>query len=43
MVVSTYLQELCKELHRKIDVVDEVRYDMELKVARNDKEVQSDE
>ncbi|XP_039988923.1 troponin I, slow skeletal muscle-like [Xiphias gladius] len=33
------LQELCKELHRKIDVVDEVRYDMEVKVARNEKEI----
>uniref|UniRef100_A0A665WJT2 Troponin I4a n=1 Tax=Echeneis naucrates TaxID=173247 RepID=A0A665WJT2_ECHNA len=35
------LQELCKELHRKIDVVDEARYDMEVKVTRNEKEIQS--
>uniref|UniRef100_A0A673BR87 Troponin I4a n=1 Tax=Sphaeramia orbicularis TaxID=375764 RepID=A0A673BR87_9TELE len=35
------LQELCKDLHRKIDVVDEARYDMEVKVARNEKEIQS--
>ncbi|KAL0155095.1 hypothetical protein M9458_049358, partial [Cirrhinus mrigala] len=32
------LQELCKELHRKIDVVDEARYDLEMKVAKNEKE-----
>lgn len=37
------LQELCKELHRKIDVVDEARYDMEVKVAKNDQEVQSNQ
>ncbi|TRY56152.1 hypothetical protein DNTS_015270 [Danionella cerebrum] len=35
------LQELCKELHRKIDVVDDARYDIEVKVAKNDKEIQS--
>ncbi|XP_058623047.1 troponin I, slow skeletal muscle [Onychostoma macrolepis] len=35
------LQELCKELHRKIDVVDEVRYDLEVKVAKNEIEIQS--
>lgn len=34
------LQDLCKELHRKIDVVDEARYDMEVKVSKNDQEVQ---
>lgn len=28
------LQELCKELHRKIDVVDEARYDLEMKVIK---------
>ncbi|XP_034541798.1 troponin I, slow skeletal muscle-like [Notolabrus celidotus] len=33
------LQDLCKELHQKIDVVDEVRYDMEIKVGRNEKEI----
>ncbi|KAM8752100.1 troponin I, slow skeletal muscle-like [Acanthopagrus schlegelii] len=35
------LQELCKDLHRKIDVVDEARYDMEMKVDKNEKEIQS--
>jgi len=35
------LQELCKELHQKIDIVDEVRYDLEIKVARNDVEIDS--
>ncbi|KAM8860627.1 troponin I, slow skeletal muscle-like [Synchiropus picturatus] len=35
------LQELCKELHHKIGVVDEARYDMEVKVARNQMEIQS--
>lgn len=34
------LQELCKELHRKVDLVDEARYDVEVKVAKNDQEVQ---
>lgn len=33
------LQALCKELHHKIDVVDEERYDIELKVGKNNKEV----
>lgn len=33
------LQTLCKELHRKIDVVDEERYDIEAKVFKSDKEV----
>ncbi|XP_030621128.1 troponin I, slow skeletal muscle-like [Chanos chanos] len=33
------LQNLCKELHRKIDVVDEERYDVEAKVAKNDREL----
>nr|XP_055048686.1 troponin I, slow skeletal muscle [Misgurnus anguillicaudatus] len=35
------LQELCKELHQKIDVVDEARYDLEVKVVKNEKEIQS--
>lgn len=35
------LQDLCKDLHRKIDVVDEARYDMEMKVAKNEKEIQT--
>ncbi|TSK28063.1 Troponin I, cardiac muscle [Bagarius yarrelli] len=33
------LQNLCKELHRKIDVVDEERYDIEAKVAKSDTEI----
>ncbi|XP_061773000.1 troponin I, slow skeletal muscle-like [Nerophis ophidion] len=33
------LQNLCKELHKKIDVVDEERYDIGLKVAKSDTEV----
>lgn len=40
LTVSFSLQDLCKDLHRKIDVVDETRYDMEMKVAKNEKEVQ---
>lgn len=35
----TSLQDLCADLHQKIGVVDETRYDIELKVARNEKEV----
>uniref|UniRef100_A0A3Q3EXF6 Troponin I4b, tandem duplicate 1 n=1 Tax=Kryptolebias marmoratus TaxID=37003 RepID=A0A3Q3EXF6_KRYMA len=35
------LQELCKELHQKIDVVDEARYDMGVKVGKNESEIQS--
>uniref|UniRef100_A0A3B3R9H3 Uncharacterized protein n=1 Tax=Paramormyrops kingsleyae TaxID=1676925 RepID=A0A3B3R9H3_9TELE len=35
------LQELCKELHRKIDIVDEARYDIEVKVGKNDKEIEN--
>ncbi|XP_062373880.1 troponin I4a [Sardina pilchardus] len=35
------LQELCKDLHRKIDVVDETRYDLEIKVSRNETEIAS--
>ncbi|KAM9854812.1 troponin I, slow skeletal muscle-like, partial [Aulostomus maculatus] len=34
------LQNLCKELHQKIDVVDEERYDIALKVSKNDVEIQ---
>lgn len=33
------LQNLCKELHQKIDVVDEERYDIAAKVNINDREV----
>ncbi|XP_027007037.1 troponin I4a [Tachysurus fulvidraco] len=35
------LQELCKDLHQKIDIVDEARYDLSVKVARNASEIQS--
>uniref|UniRef100_A0A3Q3X2A4 Uncharacterized protein n=1 Tax=Mola mola TaxID=94237 RepID=A0A3Q3X2A4_MOLML len=35
------LQTLCKELHRKIDVVDEERYDAGVKVAKNCKEIEN--
>ncbi|XP_028286595.1 troponin I, slow skeletal muscle-like [Parambassis ranga] len=34
------LQNLCKELHGKIDVVDEERYDIAAKVTKNEKEIQ---
>lgn len=33
------LQTLCKELHQKIDVVDEERYDIASKVTKNDTEI----
>ncbi|XP_063053622.1 troponin I, slow skeletal muscle-like [Engraulis encrasicolus] len=33
------LQELCKDLHRKCDAVDEARYDLDIKVVKNDKEI----
>ncbi|XP_053305373.1 troponin I, fast skeletal muscle [Spea bombifrons] len=36
----TDLQELCKKLHAKIDVVDEERYDMEVKVQKSSKELE---
>lgn len=32
-------QDLCKQLHQKIDVVDEERYDLAAKVSKSDKEV----
>lgn len=35
------LQDLCRDLHKKIDIADEARYDMETKVARNEKEIQA--
>ncbi|KAM4734602.1 uncharacterized protein FYW61_007647 [Anableps anableps] len=35
------LQELCKELHQKLDVVDETRYDMQVKVNKNENEIVS--
>lgn len=34
------LQEFCKKLHAKIDVVDEERYDMEVKVQKSSKELE---
>uniref|UniRef100_A0A671VCE3 Troponin I4b, tandem duplicate 2 n=1 Tax=Sparus aurata TaxID=8175 RepID=A0A671VCE3_SPAAU len=33
------LLDLCKDLHHKIDVVDEERYDTGLKVSKNDQEI----
>uniref|UniRef100_A0A3Q3WDJ0 Troponin I2, fast skeletal type n=1 Tax=Mola mola TaxID=94237 RepID=A0A3Q3WDJ0_MOLML len=33
------LQELCRKLHKQIDLVDEERYDMESKVKKSNKEV----
>lgn len=39
MLFSSHLQTLCKELHHKIDTVDEERYDIEAKVLKNNKEV----
>lgn len=37
--MTSPLQDLCSDLYQKIGVVDETRYDFELKVARNEKEV----
>ncbi|XP_056269354.1 troponin I, fast skeletal muscle-like isoform X2 [Pseudoliparis swirei] len=34
------LQELCRKLHKQIDLVDEERYDMEVKVSKSNKEVE---
>uniref|UniRef100_A0A671S0E0 Troponin I, fast skeletal muscle-like n=1 Tax=Sinocyclocheilus anshuiensis TaxID=1608454 RepID=A0A671S0E0_9TELE len=34
------LQDLCKELHQKIDVVDEERYDLSVKLAKSEKEIE---
>ncbi|XP_062329424.1 troponin I type 1b (skeletal, slow) isoform X2 [Osmerus eperlanus] len=36
---SAELQELCAELHAKVDVVDEERYDIEAKVLHNSREI----
>uniref|UniRef100_A0A3Q4GTJ5 Troponin I, slow skeletal muscle-like n=1 Tax=Neolamprologus brichardi TaxID=32507 RepID=A0A3Q4GTJ5_NEOBR len=33
------LQELCKQLHTKIDIVDEERYDCESKVSKHNKDI----
>nr|XP_057942326.1 troponin I, slow skeletal muscle-like [Doryrhamphus excisus] len=35
------LKELCREIHGKIDVADEARYDMEMKVAKSENEIVS--
>ncbi|XP_059391943.1 troponin I, slow skeletal muscle-like [Carassius carassius] len=34
------LQQHCKDLHHKIDVIDEEHYDIGIKVTKNDKEIQ---
>ncbi|XP_036390794.1 troponin I, fast skeletal muscle-like [Megalops cyprinoides] len=34
------LQELCRQLHHKIDVIDEERYDLEMKVNKCAKEIE---
>ncbi|XP_066580518.1 troponin I, fast skeletal muscle-like [Amia ocellicauda] len=34
------LQDLCKQMHQKIDRADEDRYDIEVKVVKNDKEIE---
>ncbi|XP_015228848.1 PREDICTED: troponin I, fast skeletal muscle-like [Cyprinodon variegatus] len=33
------IQELCRQLHKQIDLVDEERYDMEMKVKKANKEI----
>ncbi|GLD61725.1 troponin I, fast skeletal muscle-like protein [Lates japonicus] len=33
------LLELCREIHHKIDVIDEERYDLEMKVSKTNKEI----
>ncbi|XP_033933911.1 troponin I, fast skeletal muscle-like [Pseudochaenichthys georgianus] len=33
------LQELCRKIHKQIDLLDEERYDMENKVNKSDKEI----
>uniref|UniRef100_A0AAY4D0A1 Troponin I, fast skeletal muscle n=1 Tax=Denticeps clupeoides TaxID=299321 RepID=A0AAY4D0A1_9TELE len=34
------LQELCRELHHKIDAIDEDRYDLEVKVSKGAKDIE---
>ncbi|KAK2838517.1 hypothetical protein Q7C36_013331 [Tachysurus vachellii] len=34
------LQDLCRDLHHKIDVIDEERYDIDVKVSKNEKEIE---
>ena len=38
-IVLVVVQKLCKQLHAKIDVVDEERYDYEAKFVKNNKDV----
>merc|ERR1719357_1585104 len=33
------LQELCKEIHRQVDKIDEERYDLQTKVFKTNKEI----
>ncbi|XP_077482789.1 troponin I, fast skeletal muscle-like [Stigmatopora argus] len=33
------LQELCRKLHKQIDLVDDERYDMDMKVKKSEKEI----
>ncbi|KAM3869757.1 troponin I, slow skeletal muscle-like [Diretmus argenteus] len=33
------LQEICKELYENISIVDEARYDMEVKIVKNEQEI----
>ncbi|XP_039988925.1 troponin I, slow skeletal muscle-like isoform X2 [Xiphias gladius] len=35
------LQDLCKDMQQKIDVADEARYEIGLKVSKNDKEIEN--
>ena len=37
--LSFFSQKICKQLHSKIDVVDEERYDCEYKVGKHNKDV----
>lgn len=39
LMLYIHLQNLCKQLHAKIDVVDEERYDYEDKVIKHNKDV----
>ncbi|XP_041800694.1 troponin I, fast skeletal muscle-like, partial [Chelmon rostratus] len=34
------LQDLCRKLHKQIDLVDEERYDIEIKVTKSNKEIE---
>ena len=37
--ILLFFQALCKEMNQKIDSADEERYDIDMKVTKNDKEV----